>query len=70
MANLLQNMLTLQQEHGIPMRMDLSTHTLINYYASMTNFEDSIEKERLLRQVVADLEQREQDELEKAKSEN
>ena len=70
MANLLQNMLTLQNEHGIPMRMDLSTHTKINYYDSMKNIENSHEKEQLLNQVIADLEQREQDELEKAKSEN
>lgn len=70
MANLLQNMLTLQNEHGIPMRMDLSTHTQINYYDSMKNFENSHEKDQLLNQVIADLEQREQDELEKAKSEN
>ena len=61
MANLLQNMLTLQTEYRVPMRMDLSTHSLITYYQNLTGkFENSLEKERLLAQVIHDLKEREQ----------
>ena len=61
MANLLQNMLTLQQEYAVPMRMDLSTPSLIRYYSNLLGqFSNSLEKEKLLSAVVKDLEKREE----------
>ena len=39
MANLMQNMLTLQTEHKIPMRMDLNTSSLIKYYENAREFD-------------------------------
>lgn len=58
MANLLSNMLTLQIEHHIPMQMDIVVPALISYYNSFKSIENSIEKERLIDQVLADLKQR------------
>lgn len=63
MANLLENMRTLQVDYSIPMRMDIGTHNLIKYYNSFKNEFDAIEKFRLIEQVIADLEKREQSEL-------
>jgi len=58
MANLLSNMLTLQTEHRIPMQMDIAVPALISYYNSFKSIENSIEKERLIDQVLADLRQK------------
>lgn len=58
MANLLQNVLTLQTEYQIPMRMDFTTRGLITYYKSFQRDCDSIERNRLLVQVIRDLEER------------
>lgn len=55
MANLLNNMLTLQVEHKIPMRMDLSTKEQLEYYEAQKGMLDSIDKSRLLQSVIIDL---------------
>lgn len=51
MANLLQNMLTLQTNHRIPMRMDLSDKNLLTYYESQKRFDSPA----LLDEVIKDL---------------
>ena len=58
LANLLTNMLTLQTDHHIPMRMDISTKDLIEYYKSQVTDFDSIDKARLLQSVIADLQEK------------
>lgn len=70
MANLLQNMLTLQTTHSIPMRMDISTTSLINYYESYKSDYNDAEKERLIHLVVTDLKAKEQAQLERLQSNN
>ena len=55
MANLLKNMLTLQNEHYIPMRMDLSLTKKIEYYKSFKKFDSP----SILDEVIKDLEQKE-----------
>lgn len=54
MANMLQNMLTLQTEYKIPMRMDLNTNSLLNYYENQKTFESP----KILDEVISDLRQK------------
>ena len=69
MANLLGNMLTLQTTYHIPMRMDLSAKDLITYYKAWTlDFSES-EGDKILSEVIKDLEikyQKQIEELENA----
>jgi len=65
MANLLQNMLTLQVEYRIPMRMDLSDAYKQQYYLGYKNTLESLEGERILSQVIQDLDEKERERLEK-----
>lgn len=58
MANLLNNMLTLQVEHQVPMLMDLSTKELLEYYQRQNINVDSVEKSKLLQAVITDLEEK------------
>lgn len=51
MANLMQNMLTLQTEYKIPMRMDLSTSKLLKYYENHKTFDSP----KILDEVILDL---------------
>ena len=65
MANLLQNMLTLQVEYRIPMRMDMSDIYKQQYYQGYVNTLESVEGERILSQVIQDLAEKERERLEK-----
>ena len=55
MANLMQNMLTLQTEHKIPMRMDLKTPSLVKYYENAREFDSPA----ILDEVISDLKRKE-----------
>lgn len=66
MANLLQNMLTLQVEYKIPMRMDLSTNSLLKYYENSKTFESP----KILDEVITDLSNKAKSEFDKLKIEN
>lgn len=55
MANLLSNMLKLQETHRIPMRMDLSKSQQLEYYKFQVNDENNDEKKQLLKEVIRDL---------------
>ena len=54
MANLMQNMLTLQNEHHIPMMMSYNTSKQIEYYKSHKRFDSP----DILDEVIRDLEQK------------
>lgn len=66
MANLLQNMLTLQVEYKIPMRMDLSTNSLLKYYENSK----TLESPKILDEVITDLSNKAKSEFDKIKIEN
>ena len=55
MANLMQNMLTLQTEYKIPMRMDLNTSNLLKYYENHKQFDSP----KILDEVISDLSHKE-----------
>lgn len=55
MANLMQNMLTLQTEYKIPMRMDLQTPSLVKYYENAKVFDSP----KILEEVITDLKRKE-----------
>ena len=58
LAILLTNMLTLQTDHHIPMRMDISTSGLYDYYRSYENTIDDREGARILQCVISDLKEK------------
>ena len=58
MANTLSNMLKLQTNYHIPMRMDLSIRGLINYYNHHYEDFDPTEKSDLIKEIVNDLQQK------------
>ena len=60
MANLMQNMLTLQTEHKIPMRMDLNTSNLVKYYENNKRMDSP----KILDEVISDLKRKEAQEYE------
>jgi len=55
MANRLANMLKLQTDYQIPMRMDLNNEQLRSYYESYKSIMNEREKEVLLKEVIQDL---------------
>lgn len=55
MANKLSNMLKLQTDYQIPMRMDLTQPELLSYYQSFISITNEREKEVLLKEVIKDL---------------
>ena len=55
MANILSNMLKLQQDWLIPMKLDMSTKDLLEYYTSKKTDFDPLDKSLLLKAVIADL---------------
>lgn len=55
MANKLSNMLKLQTDYRIPMRMDLNQSELLSYYQSFVSPINEREKEVLLKEVINDL---------------
>ena len=55
MANRLENMLKLQTDYQIPIRMDLNNEQLCSYYESHRSVMNDREKEVLLKEVIKDL---------------
>lgn len=58
MANMLINMLKLQTDYRIPMRMDLSIKNLIEYYQELNDNYDTSERSLLIKNIIKDLEMR------------
>lgn len=56
MANMLINMLKLQTDYRIPMRMDLSIKNLIEYYRELNDIYDTSERSLLIKNIIKDLE--------------